>query len=79
MLTGILVVLALLAGVAGLVSLSQATLGVGVMGMACLLAIFARIVQASDQHGELKKRLGEIAEESKAQSRHFRIQEEDAR
>lgn len=43
-------VLAVLAGLAGLAQLSQATLGVGLLALACLLAIFARINQATQYH-----------------------------
>ena len=52
--TDLLIVLAVLAGVAGLASLSQATTGVGVICGGCLLAIFGRIAQATQQHKELK-------------------------
>ena len=47
--TDLLIVLAVLAGVAGLASLSQATTGVGVICGGCLLAIFGRIAQATQQ------------------------------
>lgn len=45
--TGFLVCVAL--GVAGLgiLTLTEATMGVGIIGLACLCGIFARIAQAS--------------------------------
>ena len=46
----LLVVVAILAGGAGVMSLSQATLGVGLVAAGCLLAICARITQAHEQH-----------------------------
>ena len=48
-----LVVLALLAGIVGFMFLSQATTGVGIIALACLVAILARVVQAAEQHKEL--------------------------
>lgn len=48
-----LVVLAVLGLVAGLLTLSQATVGVGAVGAACLFAIFARMAQANRQHQQL--------------------------
>jgi hypothetical protein len=46
----LLEILAVLAGLFGLISLSQATLGVGVIGFGCLLAILARLAQAEAHH-----------------------------
>jgi hypothetical protein len=40
----------------GLTALSQATLGVGLMTGAILLAIYARIAQAGEQHREIMAR-----------------------
>ena len=49
--TGLLVVLSLLIGLyAAVALLTQATLGVGVLCFGILLAILARINQASEQH-----------------------------
>jgi hypothetical protein len=45
----ILIVLAVLAAVAGLLQLSQATLGVGLIAMGCFFGILARIEQARAQ------------------------------
>jgi hypothetical protein len=51
----ILIGLALLAMAIGLLSLSQATAGVGGIAAACFLAILARIAQAAHHTDELKK------------------------
>jgi hypothetical protein len=51
----LLVTMSCLGALMGLVLLSKATSGVGVLCVGCLLAIFARIAQASAQHAELKK------------------------
>lgn len=48
--TIVLVVVALLAGVIGVLSLSEATMGVGIICFGCLIGIVARIAQASVQH-----------------------------
>lgn len=45
----VLLILSVLAGIGGLLSLSNATTGVGLIGFACLLAIWARIAQAGNQ------------------------------
>lgn len=47
----LLVILALLAGAVGLLFTSQATMGVAIVGFACLLGIVARIVQSADHRG----------------------------
>jgi len=49
-----------LLALAGAVSLSQATMGVGLICLGCLAAIFGRIEQASFQHDALLERLGEV-------------------
>jgi hypothetical protein len=38
--------------VAGVASLGQATQGVGIIAVACFLAILARMLQANNQHNE---------------------------
>jgi membrane-bound ClpP family serine protease len=53
----ILVLVAVLGLLVGVTSLSNATAGVGIIGAACLLAIFARIAQAGQQHDRLIKAL----------------------
>lgn len=50
----LLVVVALLVAAYGLLSLTQATLGVGAICFACLLGILARIAQASAHTGRLE-------------------------
>ena len=57
--TVLLVVLALLIALAAAAYLTQATLGVGLMALACLLGILARLAQATVQHAELKRLLGQ--------------------
>ena len=49
----VLIVVSILAGLVGLLALSNATMGVGIMAGACLLAILARIAQAHEHHREL--------------------------
>ena len=55
--TGFLIILALLGAFIGAVFLSNATMGVGFIGGACLLGILARIAQASIQHQELIQKI----------------------
>lgn len=45
--------------VLGLLMLTQATLGVGIIAMACLAAILARIAQAAGHHSQLMRALRE--------------------
>lgn len=59
MVTILLLVGLLLAG-AGLLSLSQATLGIGLIGLACFCGITARLIQADHQHREEAKRREEL-------------------
>lgn len=47
----ILVILGIIAVVVGFLSLTQATTGMGLIGIACFLGIVARILQA-DHYGE---------------------------
>jgi hypothetical protein len=49
----IFVILGAIALVIGLFSLTQTTMGAGIIGIACFLGILARIAQASKQHREL--------------------------
>lgn len=58
--TTLLVVLALVAAAIASLSLSQATVGVGIMAFACLLGILARVAQASQQHKESLARLPKL-------------------
>ena len=55
--TVLLVVLSVIFTLVGLVNLSQATLGVGVMCLAIALGIWARINQAGEHH---RKALAEL-------------------
>ena len=64
--TSILVVLAVLVSLLGLLALSQATTGVGLIAASCLLAIFARISQANHHHRKLISML-EKSEPTKVQ------------
>ena len=52
-----LAILGLIVGFIGLMSLSQATLGVGIIAFGCFLAILARIVQADKHTAKLLKQL----------------------
>jgi len=52
---GLLVALAIIAAVIGFFLLSQATMGVGIVGLGCLAGILARIAQAHEQHQEMMK------------------------
>jgi hypothetical protein len=45
-----LVILGLLVVLGGILSLTQATLGVGLIAIGCFLAILARLAQAEVQH-----------------------------
>jgi len=49
----VLILVAVVAAIVGAGSLSNATVGVGLMAAACLLAIFARIAQAGTHHREV--------------------------
>lgn len=44
---------AIAAAIVGFLSLSEATFGVGLIGIAAVLGILARIAQAGDQHHQL--------------------------
>ena len=44
---------ALITGLLGLVSLSNATAGIGGIAFGCLLAILARLIQAQRHHAQL--------------------------
>ncbi len=57
--TGLLVLLSILAGGAGFIFLSEATMGVGIIGLAALLGIWARIAQADTNHKKLEAKLFE--------------------
>ena len=50
--TGFLIAIALLVAAVGVLFLSEATSGVGMIAFACLLGIIARIAQASDHRAK---------------------------
>jgi hypothetical protein len=56
----VLMTFAILAWVIGLLTLSQATTGVGAIGSACFLAILVRLVEAGSQHKELLAAIGTL-------------------
>ncbi len=61
----ILLILSLLAVIAGFFFVSEATMGVGIMALAGVIAIWARIAQASDHLKQTRaywKKHGEWAE-----------------
>lgn len=49
----ILLALAMLAAAVGFFMLSEATMGVGIIGLALFLGVLARIVQAQRHHDEI--------------------------
>jgi hypothetical protein len=51
-----LIILAVLTLVVGALFLTQATLGIGFIAIACLLAILARIAQAASYQAEARER-----------------------
>ena len=55
----ILIGLSLLALIAGALFLSEATMGIGIIAGAGVLAIYARIAQAGSHHKQIKKLLGD--------------------
>ena len=54
---GILVFLAIIAGIIGFFLLSQATMGVGVIALGCLFGIMARLAQAGSHAKQLREAL----------------------
>lgn len=56
----LLVIVAILLTLVGLTQVNQATLGVGVMALACLCGILARVAQAKSQQTALLKALAEL-------------------
>ena len=54
---GILIILGILALAVGFLSLTEATLGVGIVGLACFLGILARIAQAHEHWQDQEKLL----------------------
>ena len=56
----LLMVFSVIALVAGFLFLSEATTGVGIIGVGAVLAMFARIAQSSNQQKQLMKELETI-------------------
>ncbi len=54
-LTIVLIVISSVAGLIGLLFLSEATAGVGMIAFGCLFGVFARLYQAHEQHKEIMK------------------------
>lgn len=57
--TVLLVLVAVFIALGAATFLTQATLGVALMALACLFGMFARLAQAAGQHAELKRLVGE--------------------
>lgn len=53
----LIAILGLVVVAGGFLSLTQATMGAGIVGVGCALLIVARLVQASGQHKELRELL----------------------
>ncbi len=53
----LLIVVAIILGIAGALFLSNATLGVGLIALGCLAGIVSRIIQASEQGQNIEMRL----------------------
>ena len=51
----LLAVIAIIVAFVGVISLTQVTMGVGIIALACCLGIFARIVQAEEYNRTQKK------------------------
>ena len=60
----LLCVAAVFAVLGGLMSLSNATVGVGLVALSCSLGVFARIAQATRHHDELIERIDAPRSES---------------
>ncbi len=55
---------AILCALVGLVSLSEATMGVGIVGLGAISGILARLCQADAQHTELQRKLDQVRNET---------------
>ena len=62
----ILVGIAMLAALYGLATLTQATQGAGIVGLACFIAILGRIAQASAETSDLREALKKMIENQQA-------------
>lgn len=68
---GFLVLLSVLAGVVGFMLLTEATLGAGIIGVACLLGVLARLAQADQHHKTLMRESQSQAGESQGMAEGF--------
>ncbi len=59
----VLVLIAILMAGIGFLFLSDATTGVGIIGLAALMGIFARLAQANKHHNELMEKMEELADQ----------------
>lgn len=57
---GAIMLVAIIVGLVGAFSLTQPTLGVGLLAGGCLLGIVARIAQADSQHKQQMQALGPL-------------------
>jgi hypothetical protein len=62
----LLIVLAIGLAVTGIFGLGQASIGVGILAIACLVGILARIAQAEAHQDEIKKLLQKVLKEKAA-------------
>lgn len=58
----ILLLISMLVGITGFLFLSEATMGVGIIGVAALLGVYARIAQADAHHKKVKRLLEELVD-----------------
>ncbi len=61
----VLAIIGVLGAAIGILSLTQATLGVGIIGVGCFFGILARLVQAADHQNQTKKLLADLAAQGK--------------
>lgn len=60
--TTALVIISILLGIGGTLSLSNATAGMGIISLGILFAIFARIVQAAGHHSAMRQAIANALE-----------------
>ncbi len=77
----LLILLSTIALVFGLLILSEATTGVGMIGIAGVLAIYTRLAQSAVQHREIKRMFGERPPEKPltTRERHRMLAEREAK
>jgi hypothetical protein len=59
----IILIISVIALIAGAFYLSEATAGVGIIAIAGVLAVYVRLMQADEHHKEIKRLLGEVPPE----------------